>query len=121
MASLLSGYSVRPAWQVAGVDYAVGVPTNITLKDPTVAANLPSGISIDATNHVVHITGNNVTLNGFDFSLHGGWSIDVASGVTGTTIENCNFSMGASETVAILGNKVRAALRWWTAVSMATN
>ena len=73
--NLLSSYSVRPAWQVAGVDYAVGVPTNMTLKDPTVAANLPAGVSIDAANHVVDITANNVTLNGFDFSLHGGWGV----------------------------------------------
>ena len=73
--NLLSSYSVRPAWQVAGVDYAVGVPTNMTLKDPTVAANLPAGVSIDTTNHVIDITKNNVTLNGFDFSLHGGWGI----------------------------------------------
>ena len=95
--NLLSGYSVRPAWQVAGVDYAVGVPTNMTLKDPTVAANLPAGVSINSTNHVIDITANNVTLNGYDFSLHGGWGINIDPGVTGTTIENCNFSMGSGD------------------------
>ena len=102
---LLSGYAVRPAWQVAGVDYAVGVPTGMALKDPTVAANLPAGVTIDTVNHVVNILGNNVTLNGFDFSLHGGYGIVIQPGTTGTTtIENCNFSMGASEPVAIMAD-----------------
>src|SRR5581483_1906497 len=103
LANLLNGYAAsdKPAWMVAGVNYAVGVATGTTLKDPTIAANLPAGVSIDSTNHVIDITGNNVTLNGFDFSLHGGWGIYVQSGVTGTIIENCNFSMLASQPVAI--------------------
>ncbi|MDE2603762.1 MAG: hypothetical protein KGL62_15520, partial [Bradyrhizobium sp.] len=93
---------VRPAWQVAGVDYAVGVAAGVSLKDPTVQANLPTGVTIDSVNHVLDIQGNNVTLNGFDFSLHGGWGVVIEPGTTGTTtIENCNFSMGSSETVAI--------------------
>ena len=99
--NLLNGEAARPAWKVAGVDYAVGVPTNVSLEDPTVAANLPAGVSIDTTNHVIDITANNVTLNGFDFSLHGGWGISIQPGVTGTTIENCNFSMLANQPVAI--------------------
>src|SRR5262249_43812194 len=32
--SILSGYAVRAPWQVAGVDYAVGVPVGTTLRDP---------------------------------------------------------------------------------------
>ena len=31
--NLLSGYAVRAPWNVAGVDYAVGVPTGTALKD----------------------------------------------------------------------------------------
>ena len=34
MSTLLSGYAVRPSWNVAGVDYAVGVPAGTALKDP---------------------------------------------------------------------------------------
>ncbi|MGY4508851.1 Ig-like domain-containing protein [Bradyrhizobium sp. USDA 3650] len=102
LASLLDSYAVRPPWQVAGVDYAVGVPAGTALKDPSVAANLPAGVSIDTANHVVSILGNNVTLDGFDFSLSGGWTVVVKPGTTGTTtIENCNFSLGANQPVAI--------------------
>ncbi|MCG2645820.1 MULTISPECIES: Ig-like domain-containing protein, partial [Bradyrhizobium] len=102
LASLLDSYAVRPPWQVAGVDYAVGVPAGTALKDPSVAANLPAGVSIDAANHVVNILGNNVTLDGFDFSKSGGWTVVIKPGTTGTTtIENCNFSLGANQPVAI--------------------
>ena len=102
LSSLLDSYAVRPPWQVAGVDYAVGVPAGTALKDPSALANLPAGVSIDAANHVVNILGNNVTLDGFDFSLSGGWTVVIKPGTTGTTtIENCNFSLGANQPVAI--------------------
>ena len=98
LANVLNGYAARPAWQVAGVDYAVGVPTGTVLKNPTVAANLPAGVSIDAANHQIDITGANVTLNGFDFSVGGGWGVYVASSATGTiTIENSSFVTGANK------------------------
>ena len=99
--NLLANYLSRPAWQVAGVDYSVGVHSGTALKDPTLAANVPAGVSINSVNHLININSSNVTLNGFDFSLHGGWGINIAAGVKGTTIENCNFSMGASEPIAI--------------------
>src|SRR6185437_14414662 len=56
----------------------------------------PAGVSIDSTNHLIRITANNVTLNGFDFSLHGGWGVYIGSGITGTVIENCNFTVGSN-------------------------
>ena len=40
-------YSTRPPWNVAGVDYAVGVPSG-ALKDP-LSASLPSGCPIPVT------------------------------------------------------------------------
>jgi hypothetical protein len=99
---LLSGDAVHPAWAVAGVNYAVGAPTGLALLDPTVAANLPAGASIDAADHLILVHGNNVTLNGFDFGLHGGWGVEIEPGTTGTTvISNSSFSMGASEPIAI--------------------
>src|SRR5262245_3500374 len=64
--NLLSGYVVQPPWSVAGVGYYVGVPTNITLKDPSTIAM--AGVSIKG--HEIDITGNNVTLNGYNFN---GW------------------------------------------------
>ena len=91
--SLLNGYAIRPSWNVAGVDYAVGVPSGTALKDPSTISM--AGVSVDTNNHVVTITGNNVTFNGYDFSLNGGWEVYVASG-SNATIENCNFSVGAN-------------------------
>ena len=69
--SLLSGYAARPPWQVAGVDYAVGVPSGMTLKDPA-TINM-AGVSVNAASHLIVMSGNNVTLSGYDFSLEGGW------------------------------------------------
>ncbi len=46
------------------------------------------------------VTGNNVTLSGYDFSLNGGWQVD-ASGDR-DTIENSNFMVGANELVPIV-------------------
>ena len=91
--SLLNGYAIRPSWNVAGVDYAVGVPSGTALKDPSTISM--AGVSVDTNNHVVTITGNNVTFNGYDFSLNGGWEVYVASG-SNATIENCNFAVGAN-------------------------
>jgi hypothetical protein len=96
---LLTGYAVRPPWKVAGVDYAVGVPGSIALKDP-LAISIPK-VSIDPTHHLIHVTGSNTTLSGFDFSLHGGWGVYVQSGVSGTVIENSNFKVGANNVVPI--------------------
>ena len=93
MPSLLSSYAVRPAWNVAGVDYAVGVPSGITLLDPLTGA-LPAGVSRDATNHIFTISGNNVTLSGWNFSLEGGWEVQVVG--NNDTIENNYFKIGAN-------------------------
>jgi Right handed beta helix region len=89
--NLFAGYAVRPPWQVAGVDYPVGVPVGTVLKDPTVAANLPVGASIDNATHTINISANNVTLNGFDFSLHGGYRVYISGAYSGIVIENCKF------------------------------
>lgn len=98
LANLLNGYSVRPPWKVAGVDYSVGVPAGTALKDPTIAANLPAGVVVDMTHHMIIVTANNVTLNGFDFSLHGGWGLAIGAygAVSGTVVENCNFAQGSN-------------------------
>jgi hypothetical protein len=79
-----------PPWRVAGVDYAVGIPTGTTLQDwQTISM---SGVSISGNN--LNITGNNVTLNGIDFSLHGGANIIVYG--SNDTIENSNLLYGAA-------------------------
>lgn len=90
--NILSSYGAnRPPWNVAGVEYYVGVPAGTVLKDPSVQGNLPVGATANASLHVVQITANNVTLSGYDFSLHGGWGVSIPNGVTGTTITNSNF------------------------------
>jgi hypothetical protein len=91
--TLLSSYVVRPSWNVAGVDYAVGIPAGTVLKDPT-TINM-AGCVVNAAAHQVHITGNNVTLSGYDFSGGGGWTVYVDSG-TNATIENSKFLVGSN-------------------------
>ena len=97
--NLLAGYAVRPTWMVAGVDYYVGVPQNLTLLNPDTIKM--AGVQVDASTHTITITGNNVTLSGYDFSLNGGWGISINSGVNNTTIENSNFVVGSNEQVPI--------------------
>src|ERR1035437_6550905 len=65
----MQSYVTRPPWQVAGVDYPVGIPSSVTLKDPS-TASLPSGVTYNATatgygysTPVVVVTGNNVTVD----------------------------------------------------------
>src|SRR6185437_10551423 len=92
--TLLQGYAMRPPWRVAGVDYYVGVPASTTLKDPTVSANLPACASVDSLNHLIRVNSDNCTLNGFDFSLHGGY--ELYDSANNTTVENSNFEIGTN-------------------------
>ena len=90
-ASSSASYPSRPSWNVAGVDYHVGIdravyPANANLKDPA-TASLPSGVSRTGTS--MTISGNNVLLDGFDFSLGGGWDLTV-NGNNGI-VQNCNW------------------------------
>src|SRR3974390_289158 len=98
-ATLLSNYTVRPSWYVAGVDYYVGVPSGTVLKNPTSISM--AGVAVDSTNHVITISGSNVTLNGYDFSLNGGWGIVVTNLANNVTIENSNFKVGANNLIPI--------------------
>jgi hypothetical protein len=75
------------------VDYPVGLPTNVTLKDPT--TSVPSGC-VYATNKLTCDTPN-VTIDGYDFSLHNCVSILFKGGVGGTfTVQNSNFKDGSA-------------------------
>ncbi len=96
--TLFSGDAVRPPWQVAGVDYHVGVPSGMVLKDPSVSGNLPAGASLNG--QTIIVTGNNLTLNGFDFSGGGGYGIYIEPGVSGTQITN-NLFVDSSPTSPI--------------------
>lgn len=101
--TLFSGYATRPSWKVAGVDYYVGVPQNITLKDPSTAA-VPAGVSRNAANRTFTVTGNNVIIDGYDFSLGGGWQVYVTTG-NDPIIRNNNFKIGTNgqDPIVLLG------------------
>ena len=90
--NLLAGYEVRPSWEVAGVDYAVG-PTSTPLLDP--AKISMAGVTVDASSRTITINANNVTLNGYDFSMEGGWQI--VTNAANTTISNSNFAVGTNQ------------------------
>ncbi|OKO90678.1 hypothetical protein AC629_04245 [Bradyrhizobium sp. NAS80.1] len=90
--NLLSGYTVRPSWKVAGVDYAVGITSGTVLKDPA-TINM-AGVTVDKSLHQVIVTASNVTLDGYDFSLAGGW--ELVTQAANTTVSNSNFKIGAN-------------------------
>ena len=99
--SLLSRYRIRPRWRVAGVDYCVGYATGTVLKNPATISI--SGVSVNRAKKVITVTGDNVTLDGYDFSLDGGWGIVVQA--AGTKILNSNLSVGANHQPPIRSTK----------------
>ena len=56
-----------------------------------------AGVTVDTSNDTVYVTGNNVTLNGYDFSLNGGWEVYIEDGASNTLIENSNFLVGSND------------------------
>ena len=98
---LFSGYKVRPPWNVAGVDYYVGMPAGATMiaamKDWTTLGSTP-GIDILGTTvrcdgtYATTPTSGPVTLDLIDFSLHGGATLSVpAGGCSGLTVTQSKF------------------------------
>jgi hypothetical protein len=65
--TLFSGYSFRPPWQVAGVDYAVGTPGG-TLN-VAASGNLPAGCSGGSSGNLTCNTAG-ITIQGWDFYTH---------------------------------------------------
>jgi hypothetical protein len=92
LSTILSGYAARPPWNVAGVDYHVGVPTNTVLSDPTIAT-LPSGCSFSSP--TVTCSSGTPTLTALDFSLHNGTTLSVTGG--SPTISNSKFVVGTNQ------------------------
>ncbi|MFK4539646.1 hypothetical protein ABIA00_007829 [Bradyrhizobium ottawaense] len=98
-AGLLESYAARPNWSVAGVDYYVGAPSGITLKNPATIAM--SGVSVNTSSHIVTVSGSNVTLDGYDFSLNGGWQVNVVNKANNVTVQNSYFKVGANNQIPI--------------------
>jgi hypothetical protein len=99
MPSILAHYAARPPWKVAAVDYAVGVPAGTRLMDP--AAIAIGGVSVNAGNHTIVVTGSNVTISGYDFGRSGGWGVYVDAKATNTVVQNSSFVVGANHVVPI--------------------
>lgn len=119
-ATLLNGYAKRPPWKVAGVDYHVGIdrtkfPTNASLKDPTVASNLPSGCSLSGT--TVRVTGSGAVLDGFDFAGRGRCEVSGSN----CTVSNCNFRVATDAVVMIINTAVNAIIKNCEIIGPGTN
>ena len=96
---LFAPYRHRPAWRVAGVDYCVGVPEGLPLKSPATIAM--AGARADRSAHIVRVSGDNVRLDGYDFSVDGGWGVFIEG--KGTVISNSKFAVGANGLAPVLG------------------
>jgi len=90
--SLLSSYVTRAPWNVAGVDYPVGIQSGTVLKDPATLSM--SGVSVNSSTHIITVSASNITLNGYDFSLEGGWEVIVNG--SNDTISNNNWKVGTN-------------------------
>jgi hypothetical protein len=99
LSNILSGYAARPGWNVAGVDYHVGTPSGTALKDPSSISM--AGVSVDKSAHIVTVSNSNVTLDGYDFGLGGGWQVDIVNNANNITIENSHFQVGANNLMPI--------------------
>lgn len=99
---------VRPPWKVAGVDYAVSIdrsvyPTDASLKDPfngnglggTLHPQLAAlGFGYVSATVSLDSNSNNITIDGWDFSLNGG--VACYPGGNNTTTSNCKFEVGSN-------------------------
>jgi hypothetical protein len=95
---LASYVSHRPPWDVAGVDYAVGIAPGTILDDPT-TAKLPSGCSFSGT--LVSCSTGDIIVSGYDFSLHGGIRL-VTNSATNVYITNNKFSLSPNCTDPVI-------------------
>lgn len=102
--TLFSGnaaYTSPPTFCVPGVGYAVGIPSATVLADPVPSGNTPAAglTAVGCTypnppNHVLQCSTASQTIQGWDFSLHGGWTVLLAA--TNLTLQNNNFVVGAN-------------------------
>jgi hypothetical protein len=90
-----TGNLQQPPWQVAGIDYATGVPAGKVLADWQTATP-PAGVtrtnagSGSGAIRQWKVTSDNVTIDGIDFSTGGGATVWF-NGVNGGRLTNCNF------------------------------
>jgi hypothetical protein len=71
-------YPVRPPWKVAGVDYRVGINAGVSLKDPaTISSSIATTLGTNPI--ILTVIQDNVTLDGYDFTLRGGYQINTSN------------------------------------------
>lgn len=95
-------YATRPAWKVAGVDYRPGVNTGVVLKNP-LSDSLPGSASVDNTNKLIRVNGNNTTFDGWDFATSG-YGLYVNGTSANTTVLNSTFNGGTLNRTPILSD-----------------
>ena len=105
-------FNVRPPWQVAGVDYRVGINTGVTLL-PVTGGGLPAGFTLDSVNKRVTFGASSGTLDGWDFTdtANGGvnYNLHNLGGTAAVIIQNCKFkqrAVNASGAMPIAPNSV---------------
>ncbi|MGH6844490.1 MAG: right-handed parallel beta-helix repeat-containing protein, partial [Methylocella sp.] len=89
--TLLNSYVLRPPWQVAGVDYPVGLPAGTVLTDWQAMSG--PGITVNSVASPPNVTidgANNIVISNVDFSLHNGAYLYITNS-SGVTIDKCNF------------------------------
>lgn len=101
LTTLLDGYDLRPEWQVAGVDFYVGLPDGVTLGNPT-TDTLPSGASYSSGSHTVTLGSDNTTFEHWDMSVGNGVGL-VVEGQNCIVREN-KFIMGSNAQPLVLIN-----------------
>jgi len=90
--TILNTYgSNAPTWCVAGVHYLVGYATAPT-KIPGVTTP-PSGMTCTSGTHICQTNNTGVVVDGWDFSVGGGWSLTMGNG---TVVQNSKFVVGAN-------------------------
>jgi hypothetical protein len=80
----------RPPFNVAGVDYHAGIPSNVALHDPE-SETLPDGCSYREAE--VTCSKDNTVISGYDFSLRG-VKLHIPANVSGTIITSNKFGIG---------------------------
>lgn len=93
----------QPPWMVAGVDYAVGINSGITLQDPVPGGSLAAalvaigGSTGGAPVDTIFFSGTtNATISGWDFSLHNGVRVEFQSSCSNVIFQNNNLKTGSN-------------------------
>lgn len=111
--NFFAGYcaTCRPPWPVAGVDFPVGIPDGIALKDPTLPSSYPGGvfpqsIIFNPKERFIRAIGPASVFEGMDFCRGGGPNaIGIYWKGTGQlTIKNAHFCGGDGKSPPIFSD-----------------